>query len=36
MYHQFNIQHFYVLPKQYIYGFGVDIRTNSEYFLIPH
>ena len=28
MYHQFNIQQFYVLPTQWIYVFCVDIRTN--------
>jgi len=34
MYHQFNIQQFYVLPKQCIYVFCVDLRTNSDYFPI--
>jgi hypothetical protein len=29
MYHQFNIQEFYVLPTQCIYVFCVDLRTNS-------
>jgi len=36
MYRQFNMQHFYVLPTQYIYGFCVDLRTNSDYFPIQH
>jgi hypothetical protein len=27
--HQFNIQQFHVLPKEYIYVFCVDLRTNS-------
>jgi len=36
MYHQFNIQHFYVLPTQCIYVFCVDLRTNSDYFPIHH
>jgi len=34
MYHQFNIQQFYVLPTQCIYMFCVDLRTNSDYFTI--
>jgi len=34
MYHQFNSQQFYVLFTQYIYVFCVDLRTNSDYFLI--
>ena len=34
MYHQFNIQQFYVLPTQCIYVFCVDLRTNSDYFPI--
>ena len=34
MYHQFNIQPFYVLPTQCIYVFCVDLRTNSDYFPI--
>jgi len=34
MYHQFNIQEFYVLPTQCIYVFCVDVRTNSDYFPI--
>jgi hypothetical protein len=29
MYHQFNIQQFYVLPTLCIY---VDLRTNCDYF----
>jgi hypothetical protein len=36
MYHQFNIQQFYVLPTQCICVFCVDLRTNSDYFLIRH
>jgi len=36
MYHQFNIQPFYVLPTQGVYVFCVDLRTNSDYFLIHH
>jgi hypothetical protein len=36
MYHQFNIQLFYVLPKQSIYVFCVDLRKNSDYFPIQH
>jgi hypothetical protein len=36
MYRQFNIQQFYVLPTQCIYVFGVDLRTNSDYFPIQH
>jgi len=32
MYHQFNIQQFYVLPPQPMYMFCVDLRTNSDYF----
>jgi hypothetical protein len=32
MYHQFNIQQFYVLLTQCIYVFCVDLRTNSDYF----
>jgi len=34
--HQFNIQKLYVVPKQYIYVFCVDLRTNSDYFPIQH
>jgi hypothetical protein len=36
MYHQFNIQKFYVLPTQCIYVFCVDLRTNSDYFTVQH
>jgi len=36
MYRQFNIQQFYVLPSQCIYVFCVNLRTNSDYFLIQH
>jgi len=36
MYHQFNIQQFYVLPTQCIYVFCVNLRTNSDYFPIQH
>jgi len=36
MYLQINIQQFYVLPTQCIYVFRVDLRTNSDYFLIQH
>jgi hypothetical protein len=36
MYRQFNIPQFYVLPKQCIYVFCVDLRTNSDYFPIQH
>ena len=31
-----NIQKFYVLPKQCIYVFCLDLRTNSDYFPIHH
>jgi len=34
MYHQFNIQQFYVLPTQCICVFCVDLRTNS--YLFPY
>jgi len=27
---------FYVLPKQFIYVFFVDVRTNSDYFTVQH
>jgi len=33
---QFNIQQYYVLPAQCIYVFCVDLRINSDYFLIHH
>jgi len=36
MYHQFNIQEFYVLPAQCIYVFCVDLRTNGDYFPLQH
>jgi len=36
MYHQFNIHKFYVLLRQGIYVFCVDLRTNSDYFPIQH
>ena len=36
MYHQFNIQQFYVLPTQSIHVFCVDLRTNSDYFPRQH
>jgi len=36
MYHQFNIQQFYVLPTQCICAFCVDLTTNSDYFPIQH
>jgi len=34
MYHQLNIQQFYVLPTQSIYVFCVDLRINNVYFPI--
>jgi len=36
MYHQFNIQLFYVSPTQCVYVFCVDLRTNSDYFTVQH
>jgi hypothetical protein len=36
LYHQFNIQQFYVLPTQCVYVFCVDLRTNSDYFTVQH
>jgi len=36
LYHQFNVQQFYVLPTQRIYVFCVDLRKNSNYFPIHH
>jgi len=36
MYHQFNIQQFYVLSTQCIYVFCEDLRTNSDYSPIQH
>jgi len=32
MYHQINIQRFYVLPTQCIYVFCVDLRTKERLF----
>jgi len=34
MYHQINIQQFYVLLTQSIYVFCVDLRINNDYFSI--
>jgi hypothetical protein len=31
-----NVLNFYVLPTRRIYVFCVDLRTNSDYFLIQH
>jgi hypothetical protein len=36
MYHQFNIQQFYVLPTECIYVFCVDLRINRDDFPIQH
>jgi len=36
MYRQYNIYKFYVLPTQCVYVFCVDLRTNSDYFLVQH
>ena len=36
MYHQSNIQQFYVLPTQCIYVFCVDLRAKSDYFPIQN
>ena len=36
MYHQFNIQKFYVLPIQCNYVFCVDLRTNSNFSPTQH
>jgi hypothetical protein len=36
IYHQFNIQQFYVQPTQCIYVFYVDLGTNSDHFPIQH
>jgi len=36
MYHQFNIQQFYVLPTQCICVFCVDLRTNSDLCHLQH
>jgi len=32
MYHQFNLQQFYVLPTQFIYMLCVNLRINCDYF----
>jgi hypothetical protein len=36
MYHLFHFHEFYVLPRQGIYVFCVDMRKNSDYFPIQH
>jgi len=36
VYHQFNIQKFYVLPTQCLYVFCVDLSTNDHYFPIQY
>jgi len=36
MYHQFNIQQFFILPTRRIYVLCVDLRKNSDYFPIQH
>ena len=36
MYHQCDIQQFYVMPTQCIYVFCVDLKINSDYFPIQH
>jgi len=36
VYHQFNIQQFYVLSTLCIYVFCVDLKTNSDYFPVQH
>jgi len=36
MYHQSNIQQFYVMPTHCIYVFCVDLRTNIDYFTVQH
>jgi len=36
MYHQFNIQQFYILPTQYNFVVCADLRTNSYYFPIQN
>ena len=36
MYRQFNIQQLYVLPTQCVYGFCVDLRTNSDLCHLQH
>jgi hypothetical protein len=32
----FKIHEFYVLPTQCVYVFCMDLRTNSDYFLVQH
>jgi superoxide dismutase len=36
MYHQFNVQQFYLLPTQRIYVFCVGLRVNSNYIHMQH
>ena len=36
MYHQLNIQKFYILPTQCIYVFCMDLNTNMDCFPIQH
>jgi len=36
MYHQFNIEQFYIQPAQYVYVFCVDLRTKRDYFPIQY
>jgi hypothetical protein len=36
MYHQFNIQKFYVLSTLRIFVFCMDLRANSDHFCIEH
>jgi hypothetical protein len=36
MYHQFNMNKFYVLPKNSIFMLCLDLRTNSDYFSIQN
>jgi hypothetical protein len=36
MYRKFNINKFYILYTRCIYGFCVDLRTNSDYIPIQH
>ena len=36
LYHQFNVQQFYVLPTHCIYVVCMYLRTNSDYFPIQH
>ena len=35
MYRQFNVHRLYVLPTQCVYVFCMDLRTNSDYALVP-